>query len=59
MMMVHPDQADPNCKQSRINCRECTQLPLDVDGLDSKIDTKMLKPPHDILFYLEVLDNGR
>ena len=59
MMVVHPDQADPNCKHSRMTCRACVQLILDVDGVDSIINTQMLKTPHDILVHLAALDHGR
>ena len=32
--VIHDDgshQDEPNCNQSRMNCRDCVQLPLDVD----------------------------
>ena len=58
-MAVHPDQADPNCKHSRMACRAFVQLPLDVDGIDTIIYTQMLKTPHDLLVHLAALDNGR
>ena len=59
IMIVHPDQADTNCKHSCMTCRVCVQLPLDVDGIDASIYTQMLKTPHNILFRLKALDNGR
>ena len=43
MMMVHPDQADRNCNYSCMTCRDCIKLPLDIDGIDTSIDTHMLK----------------
>ena len=43
IMRVHPDQADPNCNCSHMACRACVQLPLDVDGIYSSIDTQILK----------------
>ena len=55
MMTVHPYQADPNYKHSRITCRACVKLSLDVDEIDSSINTHMLKKPHDILVQLEAL----
>ena len=54
-MTVHSDQADPNCNYSRMTCRACVQLPLDVYG----IDTKILEKPHDLLVQLAALENGR
>ena len=42
-----------------MTCRSRVQLPLDLDGIDSSIDTQMLKNPHNILFHLADLDNGR
>ena len=58
-MTVHPYQYDPNSNYSHMTCRACVQLPLDVDGIDVSIDTQMLKNPHNILFHLADLDNGR
>ena len=46
MMTVHPDQDDPNCNHSQMNCRACIQLPLYVDGIYASIDTQMLKIPY-------------
>ena len=57
MMTFHPDQADPKCNYSCITCRACVQLPLDLDDIDSRIDTQMLKTPHDCLVHLAALDN--
>ena len=59
VMAVHPDQADLNCKHSRITFRACVQLPLDVYGVDSSINTEMLKTHNYILVHLADLDNGR
>ena len=57
MMEVHPYQVDTNCKHSRINCRACIQITLDVDGIDTSIDTQTLKTTHDLLFHLADLYN--
>ena len=59
MMTVHPDQADTNCNYSRMTCRNCVKIPLDVDRINASIDTKMLKKPHDVLVHLAALYNGR
>ena len=59
MMTVHPYQTDTNCKHSRMSSRACAKLPLDVDGIDDRIDTQILKTPHIILFHLAALNNGR
>ena len=59
MMKVHPDQADQNFNYSRITCRACIQIPLDIDGIDSSIDTHMLVKTHILLVHLANLDNGR
>ena len=57
--MAHPDQADLNWNHSRMNCRDCVQLILDVDGVDAIIDTQMLKNSHVLLVRLADLDYGR
>ena len=57
MMTVHPDQAETNYKHSHMTFRACVKLPLYVDGVDTRINTQMLKPPHDLLFHLEALEN--
>ena len=59
MMMVHSDQADPNCKHIRMTFRSCVQLPLDVYGIESSINIQMLKTPHNLLVHLSALDNER
>ena len=59
VMMVHQDQADPKYNYICMTCRECIQLPLDVDGIDSIIDTHMLKKTHILLAQLAYWDNGR
>ena len=59
MMMVRPDQADPNWNNSRMNWRACVQLPLYVDGIYSIIDIQMIKTPHDMIVHLADLYNGR
>ena len=59
MMTVQPDQADPNCNYSCMTFRACVQLPLDVDGIDSRIDTQIMKTTHDLLVHLAALDDGR
>ena len=58
MMEVHPYQADPNCSYSCMTFRACVKLPLNVDGIDARINTQMLKPPHDLIVQLAALDNG-
>ena len=55
MMPVHLDQADPKLIYSCMTFRVCVQLPLEVDGIDARINTKTLKPPHDFLVHLMVL----
>ena len=59
MITVHPYQADTNCKHSRMTCRACVQLLLDVYRIDASINTQMLKNPCDLLVHLADLDNGR
>ena len=59
MVTVHPDQADPKCKQNIISCRSCVKLPLYIDVIDGSIDIKILEPPHILLFHLADLENGR
>ena len=59
VMMVNPYQADTNCNHSHMTCRYCVQLSLDLNGIDYSINTQILKIPHDILFNLAALDNGR
>ena len=49
-MMVPSGQDGPKFKCIHMTCRDCVQLPLDVDGIDSSIDTQMLKTPHVLLF---------
>ena len=44
MMMIHPDQADPNCNHSRMTCMYRFQLLLDIDGIYDRINTQILKP---------------
>ena len=58
MITVQPEQAGPNCKHSRMNCRACVQLLIDVDEIDVIINTQMLKKPHGLLVHLVALDNG-
>ena len=45
MMKVHPYQADTNCKHSRMACRTCIQIILDLDGIDAIIDTHTIENP--------------
>ena len=59
MITVHPYQADTNCKHISMTCRACVKLPLDVDGIDARIDTQMMKPLHILLIYLGALENER
>ena len=58
MMTVHPYQADPKLNYSHMTCRPCIKILLDVDGIDTSIDTKMIPPPHILLVHLAALDNG-
>ena len=58
-MTVHLHQADPNCKYSRMTCRACIQLPLDVDGIDTSINNQNVKTPHYPLVHLAALENVR
>ena len=37
----------------------CIQLRFDVYGIDTRIDTPMLKKSHNIIVHLAALDNGR
>ena len=59
MMTFHPYQADSNCKNSYMTCRDCVKLPFDVDGIDTSIDAKILKITHYLLVHLAALGNGR
>ena len=59
MITVHTDQTDLNCNYICMTCRACVQLPLDVDGIDSIIDTQMLKTPHNMIVHFAALDHGR
>ena len=59
LIMVHPYQADPNCKNIQMNCRDCVQLLLYVDVIDAIINTQMLTAPHNLLVHLAALDNER
>ena len=56
-MAVQPYQTDPNCKHSHMTCSAGVQRPIDVYGIDTSINTQMLKTPHDILFHLADLYN--
>ena len=58
MVLVHPDQADPNYKHSRMTCRAFVQLPIDEDEIDAIINIQILKNRHDLLVHLAALDNG-
>ena len=59
VMTVQPDQDDPDCNYSRMNCRACVQRSLYVDGTDASSYTKIIKKSHDLLVHLAALDNGR
>ena len=59
MITVHPGQADPKWKHSRMACSACIQLPLDAYGTIVSIDTQILQTNQDILVHLEDLDYGR
>ena len=43
MMMVHPDQADTNSKNSRMTCRSWVKLPLYLDEIDASINNQIIK----------------
>ena len=58
MMTVHTDQADQKFKHIRMSCSSSAQLPMDVDGIDSSIDTQILKN-NIILVHLATLENRR
>ena len=59
MIMVHPDRSDPKCNYSRMTCRDCIQLPLDLGGMYSSIDTQIIIYPQILLVLLSALENGR
>ena len=59
MVMVHPYQIDQKCKHSRMTCRACVQLPLDVDEIDASINIQRLKTLRDLLVHLADLENRR
>ena len=42
-----------------MDCRSFVQLPLYVEGIDSSINTNIMKNPHILLFHLAALENGR
>ena len=42
-----------------MTCRACVQLPLDVDGIDTSINTQILKTPRGLIVRLADLYNGR
>ena len=42
-----------------MTCRACVQLTLDVYGIYSSTDNKILRTPRILLVYLAALDNGR
>ena len=58
MMEVQPDQYDPNRMHNIMTCRDCVKPTIYVDGIDTIIDTQILKTPHIFLVNLMVLDNG-
>ena len=57
--MVHPDHADPKFNYSRMTCRACIQLPLDIGGIDASMYTEMIRNPHILLVNLASLYNER
>ena len=59
MMTVHPEKSDPNCNHSHMTCRACVELPLDVNEIDYRIDTRISNPLHILLLHLVALENGR
>ena len=42
-----------------MTCRAYVQLPLDLDGIDTRINNQIMENPHDLLFHLSDLDNVR
>ena len=56
-MTDHPYQYDPKFKHNRMTGRACDKLPLDTNGIETSINTEMMKTPHIILFHLEDLEN--
>ena len=51
MMTVDTDQADPKFKCSRMTCRACVKLPLDVGGIETSIETQIINPHHYLLVH--------
>ena len=58
-MMVHPDQANPKYKYSWTKFRSCVKLTIGLDGINDRIDTKMMKNPDNLQGHLEYLDYDR
>ena len=59
MMTVHQDQANPKSNRNHMTCRDCVQLPLDMDVVYASIDTQILKPPQNLSVHLVALYCGR
>ena len=57
VMTVHPDQNDPYWNYIPMTCIACIQLTLDVGGIYSSIDTKIMVKPHILIVHLAALDN--
>ena len=55
MMTDQPYQADPNFKHSHMTCSACVKPPLYAYGIYARINTQMLKTPHDLLVHLSAL----
>ena len=58
-MTVHTYQDYPKYKQNFMTCRDCVQLPLDADAVQTIIYTQMLRKFHNMLFHLVALDYRR
>ena len=42
-----------------MTCRDCVKLTIYADGIDTRIYTQILNPPHDMLVHLADLDYER
>ena len=58
MMTAHLDQSDTNWKHIHMPCMDCVKLTPYLDGIDTSIDTQMMKTLNILLTHLEYLYNG-
>ena len=58
MITVHPDQNDPKYKHNHMTYRARVKTPLYVNGVYDRIETHMLKHPHNMLVHLAALYYG-